>query len=98
MHTGTDGDDESILDLADQTMRPTDNAVQQQRIEAWHPVLDPELVIYAFLVLAVIFIPTGKSNSWRVDIGGIASLRLTTLTFSALSSCHHFLRCLKVCK
>ena len=61
IHSTTDGDDdgEPILDLVDQTNRPTDNAVQQQRIEAWHPILDPEYVIYAFLILAVIFIPTG---------------------------------------
>jgi hypothetical protein len=52
-------DDDPVLDLADQTMRPSNNAIQQQRIEAWHPVLDPEWVIYAFLILAVIFIPTG---------------------------------------
>ena len=62
IHSTTDGaddDGEEILPLNEQTNRPTDNNVQQQRIEGWHPILDPEYVIYAFLILAVIFIPTG---------------------------------------
>jgi hypothetical protein len=52
-------EDESVLDLADQTMRPKDVALQQQRVEAWHPILDPEWMIYSFLILAVILIPVG---------------------------------------
>jgi hypothetical protein len=52
-------EDESVLDLADQTMRPPDCALQQQRVEAWHPILDPEWMIYSFLILAVILIPVG---------------------------------------
>ena len=53
-------DDEVVLDLADQTNRPDDTAVQQQRVQAWHPILDPEWVIYWFLIMALIFIPVGK--------------------------------------
>jgi hypothetical protein len=51
---------ESAVDIADQTMRPKDSAVQQQRVLAWHPILDPEWVIYSFLILAVVMIPLGK--------------------------------------
>lgn len=52
-------DNESTVDMADQTMRPKDVAVQQQRVLAWHPILDPEWVIYSFLILAVVMIPLG---------------------------------------
>ena len=55
-------DDESVLDLTEQTQRPADVAVKQQRIQAWHPILDPEWVIYSFLILAAIAIPVGKKK------------------------------------
>jgi hypothetical protein len=55
-----DGEEESVLDESEQTMRPKDVAVQQQRVFAWHPILDPEWMIYSFLILAVIMIPVGK--------------------------------------
>ena len=54
-------DDEPELDLSEQTQRPADVAVAQQRIQAWHPILDPEWMIYSFLLMAVICIPTGTS-------------------------------------
>lgn len=54
-----DGEEESVLDESEQTMRPKDVAVQQQRVSAWHPILDPEWMIYSFLILAVIMIPVG---------------------------------------
>jgi hypothetical protein len=54
-----DGEEESVLDEDEQTMRPKDVAVQQQRVFAWHPIMDPEWVIYSFLILAVIMIPVG---------------------------------------
>jgi len=54
-----DGEEESILDESEQTMRPKDVAVQQQRVYAWHPILDPEWMIYSFLILAVVMIPVG---------------------------------------
>jgi hypothetical protein len=53
-------DDESVPDLADQVNRPSDVAIQQQRIRAWHPILDPEWMIYSFLIMAMILIPVGK--------------------------------------
>lgn len=56
-----DEDDDSVLDLADQLNRPSDVAIQQQRIKAWHPILDPEWMIYGYLILAVILIPLGTS-------------------------------------
>lgn len=53
-------DDESVLDISELVNSPSDNAVQQQRIPAWHPILDPEWMIYSYLILAVIMIPLGK--------------------------------------
>ena len=55
-----DGEEESVLDESEQTLRPKDVAVQQQRVFAWHPILDPEWMIYSFLILAIIMIPVGK--------------------------------------
>jgi hypothetical protein len=52
-------DDDSALEESEQFNRPLDNALRQQRIEAWHPVLDPVWVIFALFYLGVIFVPTG---------------------------------------
>ena len=38
-------EDESVLELSEQTNRPPDVALAQQRIPAWHPILDPEWMI-----------------------------------------------------
>lgn len=57
--SAVDEDDDSVLDLPDQLNRPPDVAIQQQRIKAWHPILDPEWMIYGYLILAVILIPLG---------------------------------------
>jgi len=54
-----DEDDESVLDLADQTNRPQDVALNQQRVNAWHPILDPVWVIVALFYLGVILVPVG---------------------------------------
>lgn len=48
--------------------RPADVALTQQRMRAWHPLLDPKWVIAAYLLVGIVFIPTGivirnKSNS-----------------------------------
>lgn len=69
-------DEDSVLDIADQLNRPPDVAIQQQRIKAWHPILDPEWMIYGYLILAVILIPTGM----YVDAGKVKSslIRLTS--------------------
>ena len=53
-------DDDSALPIDDQKNRPQDIRVQQQRIQAWNPILDPEWMIYAFLTVAIIMIPVGK--------------------------------------
>jgi len=52
-------EDESILDESEQTMRPRDSALHQQRIEAWHPILDPVWVIAALFYIGVIMVPVG---------------------------------------
>jgi hypothetical protein len=41
-------DDESVLDISEQVGRPGD------------PILDPEWMIYSYLVLAAILIPLGE--------------------------------------
>jgi hypothetical protein len=49
------------LDESEQLSRPLNVALYQQRIQAWHPVLDPTWVICALLYLAIIFVPTGTN-------------------------------------
>ncbi|KAL9189897.1 hypothetical protein ACHAXT_009572 [Thalassiosira profunda] len=39
--------------------RPKDVALFQQRMKAWQPLLDPKWVIAAYLMIGIIFIPTG---------------------------------------
>lgn len=39
--------------------RPKDDAFHQQRLKTWQPILSPMNVIIIFLVIGVIFIPTG---------------------------------------
>jgi hypothetical protein len=53
-------DNNSVLDISEQTLRPIDNAFNQQRVNAWHPILDPVYVIIALFYLGVIMIPVGK--------------------------------------
>ena len=53
-------DNNSVLDLAEQTQRPVDNAFNQQRVNAWHPILDPVFVIIGLFYLGVILVPTGR--------------------------------------
>jgi len=52
-------DDEDRLPLEQQTERPPDLALHQQRIPAWHPILDPVWVIIGLFYLGVIMVPTG---------------------------------------
>lgn len=51
-----DNDDDSALDPGEQTQRPRDVALMQQRIDAWHPILDPVWVIVALFYLGVILV------------------------------------------
>jgi len=46
--------------LEEQTRRPLDTALRQQRVKAWYPVLDPWWVIGAFVLFGAIFVPVGK--------------------------------------
>lgn len=39
--------------------KPLDTAIRQQRMKAWKPILDPWYVIGAFILIGIIFIPTG---------------------------------------
>ena len=58
-------DDESVLEPSEQTNRPPDVAFAQQRIPAWHPILDPLWVIIGLFYLGVILVPVGKWNQPR---------------------------------
>lgn len=53
-------DDDDMPPLSEQTRRPLDTALRQQRVKAWYPVLDPWWVIGGFLVVGAIFVPTGE--------------------------------------
>jgi len=52
-------EDEDHLPLSEQSNRPSDIPIQTQTIAAWHPILDPNWVIFTYLALAVIMIPFG---------------------------------------
>ena len=56
-------DDEDHLPLSEQTNRPSDIPIQTQTIAAWHPILDPNWVIFTYLALAAIMIPFGTLRS-----------------------------------
>ena len=53
-------DSDDMPPLSQQTRRPLDTALRQQRVKAWYPVLDPWWVIGSFIVLGAIFVPIGK--------------------------------------
>ena len=42
------------------TRKPADTAIRQQRIKAWHPILDPLWVIITFLIMGGVFVPVGR--------------------------------------
>ena len=42
------------------TRRPADQALTQQRMKSWQPLLDPKWVIAAYLLIGIVFIPTGE--------------------------------------
>ena len=56
-------EDESVLDISEQTKRPLDLALRQQRIESWNPILDPVWVIGALCVLGLVFVPVGTYST-----------------------------------
>lgn len=60
MSTTDSEENESVLDISEQTNRPPDVALAQQRIQAWHPVLDPLWVIIGLFYLGAILVPVGK--------------------------------------
>jgi hypothetical protein len=69
-----DADDEDVLELWEQTNRPPDKALQQQRVNAWHPILDPRWVIAGLFYLGVIMVPVGTSSKVLLCIVGGESL------------------------
>jgi hypothetical protein len=56
-------EDEEVLDISDQTRRPNDGALKQQRIRAWNPYLDPWWFIGTLYLIAAVAIPVGRSMS-----------------------------------
>lgn len=81
-----DADDEDVLELWEQTNRPPDKALQQQRVNAWHPILDPRWVIAGLFYLGVIMVPVGtllktiqsigRGGVFRRDILGLFRLTI----------------------
>jgi len=57
-----DDDNTSVLDMSEQTNRPPDVALHQQRIPAWMPILDPIWAISALLYLGIILVPVGEQR------------------------------------
>eukprot|EP00978_Attheya_sp_CCMP212_P005395 scaffold12077_cov57-Attheya_sp.AAC.1 len=53
--------------------RPRDTALRQQRMVAWHPILDPAWVICGFFILGAIMVPTG----WKLRTESNRMLELT---------------------
>ena len=56
-------EDEEVLPLSEQTRRPLDTALRQQRVRAWSPYLDPWWVVATLLGLGAIFVPVGAYDS-----------------------------------
>jgi hypothetical protein len=60
----TAGDNlDDYLDISEQKNRPEDSPINNQSINAWHPILDPNWVIFTYLILAAIMIPFG---TWQL--------------------------------
>jgi hypothetical protein len=51
---------EPANDEVNQTRKPSDVALKQQRMKSWQPLLSPRWVIAAYFLIAVIFIPVGE--------------------------------------
>ena len=47
------------VDVTPGLNRPKDNALRQQRLKDWKPILDPRWVVAALAIIAIIFIPVG---------------------------------------
>ena len=71
-------DDESVVSLSEQTRRPLDTALRQQRVDAWYPILHPWWVIGTFVILGAIFVPVGESLSGLNFVALIISSLLST--------------------
>jgi hypothetical protein len=52
-------DEDSALPIEEQTQRPPNTALHQQRVNAWHPILDPVWVIAGLIYLGIIMVPVG---------------------------------------
>lgn len=66
-------EDEDHLPLSEQTNRPEDIPIHTQTINAWHPILDPNWVIFTYLALAAIMIPFGMFccvGIWEFSVSG----------------------------
>lgn len=86
-------DDDSALDPSEQTNRPVDDALRQQRVQAWHPILDPLWVIVALFYLGVILVPTGTFETTNTEcttcccsirLSGIAIIFFVDSSFLAI--------------
>eukprot|EP00571_Detonula_confervacea_P013602 CAMPEP_0172310440 /NCGR_PEP_ID=MMETSP1058-20130122/11483_1 /TAXON_ID=83371 /ORGANISM="Detonula confervacea, Strain CCMP 353" /LENGTH=429 /DNA_ID=CAMNT_0013023247 /DNA_START=54 /DNA_END=1343 /DNA_ORIENTATION=+ len=58
--SATTGNDQSNgYENPSNTRRPANVALKQQRMKSWQPLLDPKWVIATYLLIGIIFIPTG---------------------------------------
>lgn len=53
------GNNQMNDDTPSTSRRPTDQALTQQRMKAWQPILDPKWIIASYLLIGIVFIPTG---------------------------------------
>ena len=55
-----DENDSEVVSPEKMTNKPSDTAINQQRMKSWNPILHPVWVIGAYLILGAIFLPVGK--------------------------------------
>ncbi|KAL7542806.1 hypothetical protein ACHAXR_012113 [Thalassiosira sp. AJA248-18] len=64
--------DDSDKSKPSRSHRPADVALKQQRMKSWQPILDPKYVIATYLLIGLIFIPTGivirKKNDDLIEL------------------------------
>lgn len=70
--------------LSEQTRRPLDTALRQQRMKAWYPMLNTWWVVGAFCLLGAVFVPVGELSS---AIGCTESCPISTFVFLSFRSC-----------
>ncbi|GAA95404.1 uncharacterized protein L969DRAFT_15324 [Mixia osmundae IAM 14324] len=63
--------------------RPANNALKQQRLKAWQPILTPKSVIPTFFVVGILFCPIGGALLWGSNQVNELTIDYTGCEFSA---------------